>query len=229
MISESVFSKGYSTFWSEVTPWLNNFTQLVNKRYLSKVFTELSDLEDSKFRSINGILAFNFYKKWVEGKKPTISETLEQSRPEITRFSRNSFNEYELSDLNTQIVENLAQRLRYTFDEDLVFNPRFQGCGILGNCEADIISGTSLIEVKTGDRLIAPSDIRQLLVYVGLNEIAGGAHVINDVQYFNPRKGVLWRSSISELFNSISTIPLSDFSNELEGFLVSQSDIFNFT
>ena len=228
MISEKLFSKSYSTFWSEVTPWLNSYTQLINKRYLSKPFSSLTEIEDSKFRSINGILSFNYYKTWVLSSKPKIADILKASRAEIKRFPRNHLSEYRINTTNTKIIESLAKRLRATYDEDLFFNPAFQGCGILANCEGDLLSKDALIEVKTGERQIAPSDIRQLLVYVGLNQISGGLYKINEVQYFNPRKGVLWRSRLDDLFRSISTIPVSDFSYELASFLILQSDEFTF-
>lgn len=227
MISEKLFSKGYSTFWSEVTPWLNSYTQLINKRYLSQPFVSLTDHDDAKFRSINGILSFNFYETWVQSSKPSITDILEASKAEIERFPRNHLSEYEINATNTKIIESLAKRLRDTYYEELLFHPAFQGCGVLGNCEGDLLSKDALIEVKTGERQITPSDIRQLLVYVGLNLISGGPYVISEVQYFNPRKGVLWRSKLDDLFRSISTIPVSDFSNELSNFLLLQSDDFN--
>lgn len=227
MISETLLSRSYSSFWSEVTPWLNSYTQLINKRYLSQPFSSLPDMEDPKLRSISGILSFNFYRAMVETDKPTIDAVLEASRVEIERFPGNNLSEYSIDDTNTKIVEGLANRLYVTFDEDLVFKPRFNGCGILSNCEADLLAKDALVEIKTGDRHITASDVRQLLIYVGLNQISGTPYDITEVKYFNPRKGALWRSNVDDLFRSISTIPLADFSSELENFLLSQSEDFN--
>jgi mannosyltransferase OCH1-like enzyme len=117
--------------------------------------------------------------------------------------------------------------MKSTLYYDLEFHPFFPGCGILSNSEGDLLSSSILTEVKTGDRQILPSDIRQLIIYSAMNHLAGNQYDIKEISYFNPRKGTLWHNDIQDLFSSVSNIPFSDFSYELESYLISQSQEFN--
>lgn len=227
MISETLLAKGHTSFWSEYTPWLNSYTQTINKRYLAQPYGSLQDADDPKNRSINGILSFNFFMQWSLKGKPILKDIFELSKAEIERFPRNNLNEYSLDPINTKLVESMALRMITTIDDNLLFHPFFPGCGILSNCEGDLISKMTLVEIKTGDRQILPSDIRQLIIYTALNHLANSPYEINEISYFNPRKGSLWHIDIIDLFSSISNLPFSDFAYELESYLISQSQEFN--
>jgi hypothetical protein len=227
MISEALLSKGHTSFWSEFTPWLNSYTQIINKRYLAQPYGSFQDTDDPKHRSINGIISFNYFMQWSLNRKPLINEVLELSKKEIERFPRNNLSEYSLDPTNMKIVESMALRMKTTFSEELMFHPFFPGCGILSNCEGDLLSKKTLVEIKTGDRQILPSDIRQLIIYAVLNHLADDVYEIKDISYFNPRKGTLWHIDIQDLLSSICNLSLSDFSYEMENYLISQSQDFN--
>jgi hypothetical protein len=108
MISETLLAKGHTSFWSEYTPWLNSYTQTINKRYLAQPYVSLKDIDNPKFRSINGILSFNYFMQWSLHGKPKIDDVFELSITEIQRFPRNNLNEYSLDSINIKLVEEMA-------------------------------------------------------------------------------------------------------------------------
>lgn len=224
MISEVTFSKSYSSFWNEIVPWIIPYTKTINEKYMTCLMNPIKEIEDPSYRSINSIIAFNIFRNKCQGKKITLNKSFEQARDEIKKYPRNNLDKYVLDENNASIIEQISERLFLTYSSDgILIEPFFSGCGILANCKGDIISDNSLIEIKTGERSLQASDIKQLLVYCGLNEIAGKKYKLDKIVYFNPRVGVLWNDDINILFKSISSITLVNFYQELENFLISES------
>jgi hypothetical protein len=223
MISETNLSKGYSTFWKEFTPWLNSYSQQINKIGSTTLFDHIEISEETKYRSINGVLAFNsFRKKKITGEF-NINEIFTESKNEIENFPRSNFDNYILDELNKEIINKLVKRMSETYQSSLEFEPLFAGCGFLANCKGDIIENETLIEIKTGDRNLLSSDIKQLLIYYALNEISGNKYRIDKLQYFNPRTGVIWENDIESVIKAISTITSNEFCHNLEYFLIALS------
>jgi hypothetical protein len=223
MISEISLSRGYSSFWSEVIPWINPFTQVINKRYMTFLMQPIKEQENPAFRSINSIVAFNLYRNRCNKIKLNAKLSFEKSIDEIKKYPRNSLGKYKLDTLNKCIIDQIADRLHMFYSDDIIIDPYFPGCGMLANCRGDILHENDLVEVKTGERALLATDIKQLLIYCGLNEIAGRLYPIKRITYFNPRMGVTWSSDIDLLFKSISTLSIVDFYQELENILLSLS------
>ena len=85
----------------------------------------------------------------------------------------------------------------------LKVSPRFPGCGVLRQCEGDVLAGRTLYEIKAGDRDFRSMEFRQLLVYCTLNHLAR-AQDIEYVAVLNPRLGIYFKTTAEDLVESMS-------------------------
>lgn len=224
MISEVTFARGYSSFWNEVVPWINPYIKAINEMHLPSIMHPINESEAPSYRSINSIIAFNIYRNKCQGNTITLEESFRQIKDEIRNYPRNNLDKYILDKKNESIINQISTRLFDAyFSDDILIDPFFPGCGAIANCKGDILFRNSLIEIKSGERTLRASDIKQLLVYCGLNAIAGKKYIIDIIAYFNPRMGALWNMDINIVFKSISSITLIDFYRELEDFLFTMS------
>lgn len=98
--------------------------------------------------------------------------------------------------------------------------PRFRGCGILNECEADLIVGDTLIEIKAGDRNFRSIDIRQMLIYCALDALEG-KFGITRVACVNPRRGTYFLADLETLCLQLASKPASELLAEIAYFLSS--------
>jgi hypothetical protein len=108
-----------------------------------------------------------------------------------------------------QEVRAIARNLQTFFPEEtapVYVNPPLPGCGWVSDAEADILCGTTLYEVKAGDRHFRLADLRQLLTYCALN-FSSRTYDIRNVALINPRSGILVRESLDTLCRQISGAP----------------------
>ena len=222
MISEINFSRGYSSFWNEYFPWLSSYCQ--SNGSIKQVQPEISISDLPAHRSINNTIAFFYFKDRFLGK-----ENLEVSKKDamcsLMRFPRNNLDSYEFSDLDQLVINNQVLNLEEVYKKNLSFSPSFSGCGIISNCNGDIIQKSKLIEIKAGSRYIAPSDIKQLIVYSALSWISGESeYSIDTLELYNPRMGYLWSESIEDLFSATTLIPKEDIYDFMSKYLVVQSE-----
>jgi hypothetical protein len=100
-------------------------------------------------------------------------------------------------------VQELSSRLLWKANncyagENVLSKPRFAGCGIINACVGDILLGKTLLEIKSGERFIRSIDLRQIIVYLSLNN-QSKEHYIDYVGILNPRVGISCRMSCDEL------------------------------
>ncbi len=113
------------------------------------------------------------------------------------------------------MISDLSDRLYAKYCKDVIVDPFFCGCGIIDNCNGDILKDDTLVEVKTGNRKLLVTDIKQLLVYCALNTQQTSKYNIINVEIYNPRMGQLWSSPIGRLINDISPISQYELFDEL--------------
>jgi len=225
MISETTFSRGYSSFWQEYFPWLNNYTQVINRDLTTRVFRPIGKSEDAVFRSINNIVSFTHFKNIRQEKKYSLLSSFEEAKRIVTNFPRNNLSSYVMTTLHKEIIEFQVDKLIDRFGLDCEVYPIFPGCGILNSCSGDIFKQDTLIEVKAGERGILPSDLKQLISYTALNWInSGNNYMIKNIEVFNPRQGLVWSNDLSTFISAVSYIPLEDVFDQLCKYLIDLSD-----
>jgi hypothetical protein len=225
MISETTFSRGYSSFWQEYFPWLNNFTQVINRDLTTRVFRPIGKSEDAVFRSINNIVSFTHFKNIRKKKTYSLTSSFEEAKSVIANFPRNNLSSYEMINMHKEIIEFQVHKLIVRYGSNCEVYPVFPGCGILNSCSGDIYKDNTLIEVKAGERGILPSDLKQLISYAALNWLNSGSnYIINKIEVFNPRQGLVWNNDLYTFISAVSDIPLEDVFDQLCKYLIDLSD-----
>jgi ankyrin repeat protein len=107
-----------------------------------------------------------------------------------------------------QDVEELARvvansNLEWTMKKDVVLGPVFDRSGSKSaiNADADLIIGTTLVDVKTSSRVELKANIRQLLGYYTLNKLADSPRDIDRLGVYYPRFDFFLEIPIRELLS----------------------------
>lgn len=225
MISEKTFARGYSSFWTQNTPWLSDYVSFLNKGSIDRTFKPLDSLDEAKFRSINNSAAFIDFKQKILGEELEISKVIEIAAESLKHLPKNELDSYELNDIHSKVILEQSKRLNETYSgETLLFAPQFNGCGIIANCQGDLYYDDVLCEIKAGERNIHSSDIKQLLVYCALNWLSEEKINILSIEIFNPRQGIYWHSTLNSLMDNISTLPMEDLFEEIGHFVYTASE-----
>lgn len=92
--------------------------------------------------------------------------------------------------------------------------PRFSRCGIVDNCEGDIIVGTTLYELKNVERDFRIADLRQLLTYCALNH-ASRQYEIESIGLINARSGLTHRIDLNKFAFSTAGVSSSELFDDI--------------
>lgn len=202
MISVTTLSRGYSSLWSQVTPWLSGYVSYINQGGLKRVETPIESNDAPSFRAINNSVAFYQFFNVVHYQinLNDFDAAIDKAITHLYHLPRNNIENYVLSDENSSVIQAQVARMmsRYS-DVNPILHPQFPGCGIILNAEGDFKYNQTLVEIKAGERDIYPSDIKQLIVYGALNSIASDSHYIDHFELYNPRQGMLYREDVKTL------------------------------
>ncbi|MET3650801.1 hypothetical protein [Dyella japonica] len=203
MITERKFSVSYTSLWREITPSADNFIRHINlasERFVPP-YTALSPAE------LNGPVnesAFRLSREiWLAGDVgPASEDGVCRIWSDVCSWlgeapqGRFEFSEAVLTDIR-EVATSIGAFLRISGGSEVVFEPPFRGCGSISSCVGDLIVGSTLVEIKAGDRGFRAVDLRQLFTYAALARSAG-APLVSGVCLLNPRWGVVWHGSLDE-------------------------------
>lgn len=219
MINEKKFIHNYNSFWEKVTPMTRSYVTNVNKHFLKSFNGQVVSRNDGDRGLINETafnMCKNFYQDIHIAEDLNYKTSLEIAHKKITILEGR---EVDLKIEREEVLEIFSSLKLYLNNQGpLFFNPRFKGCGFLYDCHCDILTQSCIIEVKSGDRNVIGSDIRQLLTYSALSYIETGL-VVEFVCYLNPRRGIYFQTNLEELCFSVSSNSARDLFYEINKFL----------
>ncbi|MEC5400025.1 hypothetical protein [Uliginosibacterium sp. H1] len=228
MISERIFARGFGSFWRSVMPWSERGVRTINLALRERFDAplELTSREDD--RGFLNELAFRiamvgFGRNLPPSDWGVFEESLQIAVNKMAHFVHEGLLPVSEPGKNEAIL--LARRLHsqllfHSRHSNLVFSPFFNGCGFVDACEGDILSGATLIEVKSGVRAFGSPDIRQLLTYCALAR-AGGGPAIDSVSLINPRQGVSFDISLDNLSDLLAGCSSTQLLDQIIQFAVS--------
>jgi hypothetical protein len=225
MISEVNFSRGYTSFWAEYAPWINDYVSSINKGMIVRLQSPILIGDDTVHRSINNIIAFTLFKNVITENNNKLNDAFTEATGIVLNYPRNNLSTYSLIGDYIEIIKEQSERLisRYR-DKSVEFYPEFMGCGIMESCQGDLFHKNTLVEIKAGERGILSSDIKQLIVYCALNWLSKKPLSISQIELYNPRQGILWESSLNEMIMSISNLPTEDLFDQIGKYLSGLSE-----
>jgi len=232
MISEHRFVSSFSSFWRELLPTGDAYIRNQNLQ-LQRFETPLESSLPPERRSFINELAFRLSslvsapdgKPLADLSKSSIEKAVCETVSYIGRFPQ--FLEKKVpAPTEDEIREALLLAKRFSSflqshmdkGEELIFFPKFSGCGLIEECEGDVLAGSTLYEVKSGDRKFRLIDVKQLLVYCALNHV-NPMYDIDQVTLLNPRVGVFLSQPLEVLARSVSGVSVSELCSDLIDFL----------
>ena len=221
MISATTFSRGYTSFWQEIAPWLNSYVVNINNAELSRRGNSLDSFDKPEHKAINNLTAFIQFanEKNQNSSKLDYKLSLDKALSILKHISPEALESYSLNTANKIVISNQVKNLHSVYFHKCEFNPIFPGYSIILEAEGDIVIRDTLVEVKAADRKVSSGDIKQILIYVILDYLSKEKKGLSNVELYNPRHGTLYSIRIDELCSNISSLSLSEMCLYFENYI----------
>lgn len=218
MIDASTFATEYAGFWRGVTPTSELFVRRVNLPGGYERWARPLPVKTARRAALMSETAFEFFVRELQRMPIKDGPVLNAVAARLSLHSEGRLDiNPELDEEERQEVEALAARLAIFFEgarKPTTLKPLFPGCGFVDASEGDVLSGSTLFEIKSVSRAFRGIDFRQLLVYAALN-YASSRYSIDSVGLCNPRLGTAAVVSLSELAFEVSGMSDSTLLGEI--------------
>ena len=243
MISEIKFCNRFTSFWNGLFPHTSSFMRIANSG-VDRIDYPMNDVDKGRkskiaiinqagfklfqqFKNKNNVKHISVFSKILQSKENQVifQEIIQASINYISKFENNeqyiniSLNEQDCEEIVEIAFRLIAKYSRYTID----INPMFHGCGFINQCYGDILiknnEESTIVEVNAGERNFTISDLRQILIYAGLDYIHNQTQRILKFELYNPRRGVSYSGTIAELCWDLGSITPEEFFEELRFYI----------
>jgi hypothetical protein len=208
LINERKFASAFSGFWREALPFAEAFVRRANLASMRSgppvqptcALNRRALVGELAFRSLCEQIASGTLR--AKDRAPTAALLADTAL--YMHYFEEWPNDVTLPDAGEVaeaqvIARSLAALCRSQgWTTGLLCRPPFPGCGIVQACEADIIVGELLLEVKVVDRGFRAVDFRQVLTYLALGH-AAQRYGLRQIAIVNPRRGRWFRISVADL------------------------------
>ena len=231
MISEITLAKHFSSLWDMITPNSENVIKSLNKTLIGLRRYPFNYSKPERRALINEI-GFELFSQTLQrsdagpdgislaGRRAMAIAAAQANQSRFEHHAKDILvdpSQIEMLE-SMSIANTLSSYVReirlHTTDRQVSLRPDLRGCGILDKCEADLLVGDILIEVKSGDRNFRSLDLRQLLIYATLNYIEG-THKIRKISCVNPRRAVYFLVDIDTVCLQIANRSSQELFGEL--------------
>lgn len=241
MISELTFAKRFTSFWNQLLPNEKHYVRLINDGLFEVVDAPTG--EDNRKENIVLIneLAFEIYKKVLlkEVKMAELNsiqfykgdkflEIYTNAKTRLSKFAYGSNFSLPLTSSELRTTRELTLRLYTRYYENIdsmKLSPFFSGCGYINHSNGDLYTTNKLIEIKSGARNFGVVDFRQVLIYCTLNFYSKEKLIIEDIELFNPRMGILYSCKTDELCDNLGSLNQEDLYFEIKQCITENSYI----
>jgi len=215
MISERELAQYFHSFWQEQFPLLNpSFTRRFNAQEWERVHAKegypIRPLPTGKNIERFDLVAELAFEWAAERTQSDESNRENATQRAVARIAALQGVTELPAPTSEEIAEanSLTETYRHFFssvvgDNAIQFRPRINGVGVLNQTEGDFCSKETLFEVKTVNRNLLSSDLRQLITYLVAGhhsrEYAWDRYCI-----FNPRLAVFFDGNVAELLGYLS-------------------------
>lgn len=220
MIDASRFAAHYNAFWTQRTPTSEHFVRRLNLELAQRWEPPLSKPDLEIRAAFIAEVAFARFSLSIQGLEREILEhkALSEARRRLLPLTNDpgSLNA-PLTETEEQQAKSLGVRLAgfFRFRElPLALRPVFPGCGIIDASEGDVVSGTTLFEIKAVERPFRGFDLRQLLTYCALNH-ASQRYSLAKLGIYNPRRGLYVEMNIDQVCREMAGITAQEFFEDI--------------
>lgn len=230
MISETKFAGAYSSFWKSIA---GNSENVIRQFNLTKeaYSDEIESKSAPERHALINEMGFNMFTDYCNTGIVNIVATSEHFTKAKLRVSAlegakvQSMADPSIEEMKEATdIANALQRFLHRLNvakADYKISPNFCGCGIINSCQADLIVGNILVEVKSGNRAFRSVDIRQLLTYCALNFMKKD-YIISNICCVNPRRGTYVSACLESISLQISGKTSFELLSEIVYFISSE-------
>lgn len=224
MTSETSFAEQHTSTWRMLTPTIDIYIRRINLELYERQFPPLQSEVRPDRRGFVNEVAFNIFceeprtiplNKWADSSfTKAVAEAKLQiaALGESTIYYSPTFD--EIDDIQQQVYRYRSFFYKLSNGGQLELRPHFRGSGIIDSCDGDIYVSGILLEIKAGQRTFRAVDLKQLLTYAALN-ISEPARPIHRLGLFNPRMGVSFISTLSDVCYQVSGSTASELLQEI--------------
>jgi hypothetical protein len=220
MISEREFSIHYGSFWRDSLPNLESVTRSLNLATVTE-WQPMAEVTNPARRDVIAETAFNVAALRFENPSMAYSEILkiaEKNAATQLGALRNRYVKEKILPLDAVEIDEVKQAQARIYDfglrmkkwRGLHFRPTFSGHGFIHQCEGDLRSGRSIIELKYVSRNFRSSDFKQSLIYCCLDFFENGRN-IDRIILVNPFRGIISEVDIDHLVNACGGVSFDEF------------------
>lgn len=212
MTSEKRFSSSHSAFWNALLPMEEPYLRSQNGNLRPFAYPLVSRVPADQRGTVNEC-AFLIFAEATERSVPPAQlpqSAVDRCVWDAEAFVRRMHSRVPFAHLEPLAVreaKELATRLdafvRNCGARTIQVKPLFPGCGWIDDAEGDLLIGSTLVEVKAGERQFRAIDIRQLLSYCALNHSAR-TYGISSVALLNPRFGIYFEEDLESLCEKVA-------------------------
>ncbi|WP_249975805.1 hypothetical protein [Vreelandella olivaria] len=244
MISESTFSRKFTSFWNEILPNSKNYVRLINGGLLEPVYEPFNTADRKNNIALVNVHAFSMLRELCN-KIQTLDQLnsneyfnsqrfellLKNDLNYLSKFSYGAECSLPLSVEEKEQAKQLFRQMYIRYFADglsVVIDPKFDGCGFINESFGDVVSGCKLVEIKSGERRFNLSDLRQILVYLVLNHYSRESFNISHIELFNPRMGIAFTEDVEGFCINLSALNSQDLFSEIQKFIVDNNFVEEF-
>lgn len=208
-----------SSLWRELAPMLPNYVKHVNMGGYDRFDPPMRRETDKARHFLINEMAFKCFAGGITSTgvaAKAIYNGLQakwSARLPANLAIRNALTELEAEEL-LELISRLVVYKRAIDSDPAEFEKVVPAFGRLENVEIDILTSTSIFEVKAGERPFRSIDFRQLIL---------AAAVLGSDQrklvLLNPREGVIWTESLTDFIETVCLRSMSELMPEIYYYL----------
>ncbi|KGO94844.1 hypothetical protein [Flavobacterium subsaxonicum] len=215
MINERDLAEKFSAIWKENLPLLTpSYIRFFNEINTMKVNEAIYEGDNEIRYDMVSQLAFNCA-NLIHDKKLSFEEVFKEEKLSIyilktaKEIWNNKFDESHLKLSKDEyfdtkkVCKNILDFIKTINGKESLFKPQFKGYGLIPDLEGDLYIDDTLIEIKTVKRNFRSSDLKQLFIYLALQQMTGDIKWKNAGLY-NPRKGLYHKFNVRNIIYDIS-------------------------
>lgn len=235
MATEKAFAAFHNSFWNRTIPLAPDVVRQINaaslrfdKPYRSRISENRGLINETAFR------LFALARKLGTSVRVIgDTEAAQAATDALSYISR--FREYSRASIAPLTVHGLSEARHLAVRMDGFFaylvserhlttrgpdvvQPHFRGCGWLDACDGDAMHENILFEFKAGDRPFIGRDLRQVLVYLALSDLAA-QYTITSLCLCNPRTGMCSLLDVDALCHRLAGVSRSELVGDITSYL----------
>lgn len=217
MISERNISEKFSVIWKQNFPLLTaNFIRVFNNTQIEDINTRTIEPIDGVRYDLVAEAGFNLaeisFVKKIEANIYLSNDDNLSSLISSTAKSIWKSGNYSPLDLNVSIDEkneiikicnNILEFINKIKGNSILFRPKLKGYGFISDLEGDLLIDDTLYELKTVNRNFKSSDLKQLFIYLALEQVSA-KRCWRYAGLYNARKGVYCKFNVKSLVYNLS-------------------------